>query len=97
MFGQHPHVGISNLLIDPKLLSNLATEMDVCHSLGFPDIPLEQVNLVNSLGADDRFKNPLTNMSPDADETMQPEAAETTAPEANETSDGNNLNRKKAP
>ena len=76
--------------------------MDFCHLLGFPRIPLEQVNLVNSLGADDRFKNPLTNMSPDADETMQleadertaPEADEATAPKANETSDGNNLNRK---
>jgi hypothetical protein len=68
MFGQHPHVGISNLPIDPKLLSNLATEMDVCQSLGLPDIPLEQVNLVNSLGADDRFKYPLMNMSPDAED-----------------------------
>ena len=56
MFGKHPHVGISNLPIDLNLLNNLATEVDVCQSLGLPDIPLEQVNFVNSLGADDRFK-----------------------------------------
>lgn len=56
MFGQHPHVGISNLPIDPKLLTNLATEVEVCQSLGLPDIPLEQVNFVNSLGTNDAFK-----------------------------------------
>ena len=41
------------------------------------------MHLLNSLGADDRFKHP-------------PEADETTAPEANEMSNGNNLNRKKS-
>jgi hypothetical protein len=30
MFGQHPHVGISNFPIDPKRQNNLAMEMDVC-------------------------------------------------------------------
>jgi hypothetical protein len=53
--------------------------MDACQSLGLPDIPLEQVNRVNSLDTDDRFKNPFTNMSTDADETMLPETDQTTA------------------
>jgi hypothetical protein len=53
--------------------------MDACQSLGLPDIPLEQVNRVNSLDTDDRFKNPFTNMSTDADETMPPKADHTTA------------------
>ncbi len=60
MFGQHPQVGISNLPIDKSLLKDLATEMDVCRTLGLPDIPLESVNLANSLGADDIFENPLS-------------------------------------
>ena len=51
MFGKHPLVGISNLPIDPNLLSSLATEMDFCHSLGLWNMPLECVNLVSSLGA----------------------------------------------
>ena len=55
MFGQHPQVGISNLPIDKSLLKDLATEMDVCHTLGLPDIPLESVNLANSLGADEIY------------------------------------------
>ena len=59
MFGQHPQVGISNLPIDKSLLKDLATEMDVCRTLGLPDIPLESVNLANSLGADDMFESPL--------------------------------------
>ena len=59
MFGQHPHVGISNLPIDTSLLSSLATEMDVCRSLGLPDMPLESANLVSSLGADVSFENSL--------------------------------------
>ena len=59
MFGQHPQVGISNLPIDKSLLKDLATEMDVCRTLGLPDVPLERVNLANSLGADDIFENPL--------------------------------------
>ena len=56
MSGQHPHVGISNLPIDPFFLSNLAMEVEVCQSLGLPDTPLEEVNLVNSLGPADGFK-----------------------------------------
>ena len=81
MFGQHPHVGISNLPIDPKLLTKLATEVEVCQSLGLPDIPLEQVNLVNSLGTNDSFQNPLSNLSPQARGTKA-DQAETTPPEA---------------
>ena len=81
MFGQHPHVGISNLPIDPKLLTNLATEVEVCQSLGLPDIPLEQVNLVNSLGINDSFPNLLSNLSPQARGTKA-DQAETTPPEA---------------
>ena len=69
-FGQHPHVGISNLPIDPNLLSSLATDMDICHSLGLPNMPLECVNLVSSLGADASFKNPLQKInSPEETET----------------------------
>ena len=56
MIGQHPHVGISNLPIDPSLLSSLAT---VCRSLGLPDMPLESAYLVSSLGADVSFENSL--------------------------------------
>ncbi len=85
MFGQHPHVGISNLPIDPKLLANLATEVDVCQSLGLPDIPLKQVNFVNSLGTDDRFQNPLSNLSPQARNTMPPETEETMPPKVDQT------------
>jgi hypothetical protein len=59
MFGQQPHVGISNLPIDPSFLSSLATEMDMCHSLGLPDMPLESVNLVSSHGEDVSFENSL--------------------------------------
>ena len=81
MFGQHPHVGISNLPIDPKLLTNLATEVEMCQSLGLPDIPLEQVNFVNSLGTNDSFQNPLSNLSPQARGTKA-DQAETTPPEA---------------
>jgi len=66
MFGQHPHVGISNLPIDPSLLSSLATEMDVYHSMGLPDMPLESANLVSSLGAYVLVENSLqTIISPE--------------------------------
>ena len=69
MLGQHPHVGISNLAIDPVLLSSLATEMDVCRSLGLPDMPLESANLVSSLGADESVENSLqTIISPEVTE-----------------------------
>ena len=59
MFGQHPHVGISNLPMDPSFLSRLATEMNVCRSLGLPDMPMENAHIVSSFGEDESFKNPL--------------------------------------
>lgn len=50
-----------------QFLSRLATEMDVCHSLCLLDMPLENVNLVNSLSADESFENPwLSNNFQDA-------------------------------
>lgn len=65
MFGQHPQVGISNLPIDPKLLSNLSTEMDVNRCLGLPlDIPLEQATLVASLGAKGSIPSPFPLKNP---------------------------------
>jgi hypothetical protein len=71
MFGKHPLVGISNLPIDLSLLSSLATEMDVCHSLGIPDMPLESANLVSSLGADVSFENSLQKIiSPEVTEML---------------------------
>ena len=71
MFGQHLHVGISNLPIDPSLLSSLATEIDVCCSLGLPDMPLESANLVSSLGADVSFLNSLQKIiSPEVTEML---------------------------
>jgi len=52
MFGQNPQVGISNLPIDPRVLQNLATEMDVSSSLGLPtDLPLEVARMLNTHNA----------------------------------------------
>ena len=51
MFGQHPHVGISNLPISQEILSSLATEMDVNQCLGLPlDVPMELAILIASQG-----------------------------------------------
>ena len=85
MFGQNPHVGISNLPIDPLLLSTLATEVEVCHTLGLPDTPLEEVNHVNSLHSDNRFKNPLSEQAKPGGKSMLPEAEETMPTKANQT------------
>ena len=48
MFGQNPHVGISNLPIAQQVLESLATEMDACMSLGLPsDVPLENATILH--------------------------------------------------
>ena len=70
---------------DDENLSTLTTAVDVYHSLGLPDIPLEEVNLVNSLCADDRSKNPLSEQATPGGKSMPPEAEETMPPEANQT------------
>ena len=58
MFGQHPKVGISSLLIVHEWLQSLATETEVTCCLGLEnDVPLEDARLISSMPTKSKEKS----------------------------------------